>query len=125
MELSAIPSRILGETLPAREELRLQWLGFWQQYREEIGTLVRGAYWGNFLGAELVRRLGGLEAVLGAAPGAVVTPIEGGGVYVQVSKEPSPDLPPRDQERLRALAGFLEPVSIAFRHPEAAPPAMA
>lgn len=125
MELTAIPSRALGATLSAREELRLRWLGFWQQYEDEIGVLVRGAYWGNFLGTDIVRRLGGLEAVLKAAPGEVVAPVGAGGVYVQVSNEPGPELPRRDQERLRALGRFLEPVSIAFRHPQAAPPAMA
>lgn len=125
MELTAIPSRVLGTTLSAREELRLQWLGFWQQYEDEVGAHVRGAYWGNFLGPSIVRRLGGLETVLSTAPVEVVMPTGNGGVYLQVSLDPGPDLLLRDQERLRALGGLLEPVSIAFRHPEVAPSTMA
>ncbi len=84
MELTSIPSRMLGENLTPEQEERLKWLGFWQRYEDELGQAVRTAYWGNLLGKNLVDGLGGLERVVHSAPAVIAEPLPHGGVYLQV-----------------------------------------
>jgi hypothetical protein len=123
MELTSIPSRMLGAELSPQEELRLKWLGFWQRYKDEIGRLVRTAYWGNLLGSHFVHRLGGLEAIIESAPAALVEPLPGGGVYIQVSLDLRAG-PEYERARMR-LAEYLEPVTIGAHHRDVAPGAVA
>jgi hypothetical protein len=68
---------------------------------------ARGYYWGNFLGAEQVRRLGGFEQ-LRAAPVHVVERVcrDPEIVYLQLSE----DLRTYSNDELRALRDFLRPV---------------
>jgi len=123
MELTSIPSRMLGENLTPEQEERLKWLGFWQRYEDELGQAVRTAYWGNLLGKNLVDGLGGLERVVHSAPAVIAEPLPHGGVYLQVSSTPQPG--PANQRAREALALFLEPISVGARHPDEAPGATA
>lgn len=74
----------------------------------ECGKWVRGYYWGNFLSAEHVHRLGGLRRIEREAPCAVVEDLSqdrGELVYLQLTE----DLDRFSDEDLRALKGFLTP----------------
>jgi hypothetical protein len=74
----------------------------------ECGKWVRGYYWGNFLSAEHVHRLGGLERIEKEAPCVVVEDLSQGGgelVYLQLTE----DLDHFSDEDLSALKGFLTP----------------
>jgi hypothetical protein len=68
---------------------------------------ARGYYWGNFLGAEQVQRLGGFEQLRGA-PVHVVERVcrDPDIVYLQLSE----DLRTYSDDELRALRDFLRPV---------------
>jgi hypothetical protein len=74
----------------------------------ECGEWVRGYYWGNFVSAEHVHRLGGLRRIEKEAPCAVVEDLSqdrGELVYLQLTE----DLDRFSDEDLRALKGFLTP----------------
>jgi len=68
---------------------------------------VRGYFWGNFLGAEQIKRLGGFETVRGA-PCQVIERISRDPeiAYLQLSA----DLRTYSDEQLRRLRDFLQPV---------------
>jgi hypothetical protein len=70
---------------------------------------ARGAYWGNILGAEQIRRLGGLERVLAEAPCALAEDLSGESgelVYLQLTE----DVREVGPEHLQALHEFMRPV---------------
>ena len=56
----------------------------WQAVRR----FVRGITWGTMLGPDLCARLGGQDCVLRDAPVAIARPLDGGGVWLQLSEKP-------------------------------------
>jgi hypothetical protein len=115
MELTSIPYRVLGERYSAEQEAGFAQLQFWQRHERDIGTHVRTAYCGNFLGAHLIAALGGMERVVSEAPAGVAKPLPGGAVYLQVARtlECGSDAP-----RKAALAKYLSPISVAALYPD-------
>jgi hypothetical protein len=69
-----------------------------------LTRFVRGVFWGNGLGAELCRRLGGPEQVCREAPVPIALPI-GDGAWLQLA-----DAPPAPAPVYQELTGFLTPL---------------
>lgn len=77
--------------------------------RWQFGPRVRGAYWGNLLSADVVRQLGGVEALQGV--GAVKS-FGNGTTYVQLTPTVGEALGEAGQERMARLQKLLGPVLV-------------
>lgn len=90
------PTVTAHERGPERQALWTVW--------PALPRYLRGAFWGNGLGAGLCARLGGPERVLADAPVALARPL-GDGVWLQL-----PGTPPAAGEDLARLGEYLAPL---------------
>lgn len=113
MELTITPMFRWGQELSASDLRRQERLQHCQLERVRIGRAICGAYWGNLLGPELVKQLGGKDQIKVEAPVALVRAIGDEAIYIQATA----DLPTVDdplyQEAIGKLEAYLAPVSIA------------
>lgn len=109
----------------------------WQELMPKLDKRVWKAFWGNFLGAEHLRQLGGVQEMRRADPLYRLLPeyleqayqqgierlracdcyeewreLAGGGVLLTLSSSPLDVLDPRVQERQRRLQAVLEPIAL-------------
>jgi hypothetical protein len=104
-------SYVIGKRRTDLEELRGSQLERAWLKRPVVGQdLLRGAYWGMFLGPHFVARLGGVAAIEAQSPCEVVTALEGGGARMQLTSRIEDALAPGYVERLRGLQAYLEPL---------------
>jgi hypothetical protein len=84
-----------------------------QMNRNLLGSgRIRGAYWGTFLGAHFVERLGGPGRVKASAPVEKVEPLLSGITYLQLTADVW-DYQRRDfPVKLATLERYLEPISL-------------
>lgn len=118
MELTSIAFRRFGETHTPEEERRFARLEFWQRKTAHAGAYVRTAYWGNFLGTEIVGRLGGQAKVRAEAPAEVAEELPDGGVYLQLTRDPRDRGSATFTAARQRLADFLKPASFHALFPE-------
>lgn len=111
MEVTATPVFPWDHVLTPDEERQRARLLAHQWARAEIGSRLRGAYWGNVLPPAVVERLGGLDAVRRDAPVARVERC-GAGVYLQTTADPQDGLGPSYNARRSALEAYLRPVML-------------
>lgn len=112
MELTATPMFPWGKQLTEQEERRRERLLHWQGERVRIGEVVRGAYWGNLLGADMVKHLGGPDRVRSEAPVERVQELSNGGVYLQLTNDPADWRRAEYPFLLEKLESYLAPVSL-------------
>jgi hypothetical protein len=91
MELTTTPTFPWNRELSPQEQRRKARLLKWQIDRTRIGSCVRGAYWANLLGENIVGQLGGMRRIRGEAPVAEVRPLLRGGALLLRTHDPYPD----------------------------------
>jgi hypothetical protein len=106
-EVTATPLIPWGVQSVSEEEERL--LGI-QRLRPSLGTYARGSAWGNYLGSDLVRTLGGFEHLQRAAPVDRVMALPNGGAYLRLTRTPAVLKSEEYQKAADRLAEFLVPV---------------
>ena len=106
---------VLFYAKPSPEEReRVERLDHVQINRGVLGSeRIRGAYWGTFLGAHFVDRLGGLDRMRANAPVERVEVLSSGTAYLQLTDEVW-DYDRRNfAKKLASLERYLEPISLA------------
>jgi hypothetical protein len=95
-------------------ELSISRTSFWGL--KECAEFVRGYYWGNFLSAQHIERLGGLDRIQREAPRVLVEALENEPllVYLQLTE----DLDSFDDAELRRLRDFLLPLLPQIERPQ-------
>lgn len=113
VELTATPIFAWDHEFTPDEALRRARLLGHQLARVHVGARVRGAYWGNYLGPDLVDALGGMARVREEAPVAAILPSSAGGVFLQLTSDPGDFSNPDFPARLALLERYLEPIRIS------------
>jgi hypothetical protein len=112
MEITATPISSWDEELTPAEKEREERLFTVQDERDSIGEFVRGAYWGNFLGPATIDKLGGIEHVRNTAPVHLIQQLDGGGLYLQLTRSPLDCSTTEINASITMLADFLGPVTL-------------
>ncbi len=82
-----------------------------QEFRESIGDIIAGAYWGLMIDKSLVAKLGGLARIQREAPVHAVEELAAGAVLLQATPRPMLLTDPELQRVLPALEAYLDPIS--------------
>lgn len=112
MELTGIPVSSVARAPTPRDVAREERLYRCQRARAVLGDVACGAFWGNLLGEEIVRRLGGKERVRTEAPVARVHDLPGGRLALQLTDEILDEDAPEVLAALQDLERYLSPVSV-------------
>lgn len=96
-------------------------LSLLETHRPRLGTDVRGAYWANYFGPDIVQRVGGVAA-LASLEADRFGAFDDGAVTIQLTDHLRPVDDPVLAPRLAALGRVLAPVTVPHTYP--APPAV-
>lgn len=99
----------------------------WKLQQRYCETVVKKAFWGNFLNAEHVHRLDSFERIKKEVPYEIIEPLPEGGACLIASRHPADKERPEVAQRIAKLQTFLKPILMRIepvppRHPKPSAP---